>query len=169
MRAPVLVRWPGIIRPGTLKNDIFASLDWLPTLVNIAGGAKGDALKKPIEAGNIPASSRPTLDGVDQTEYLPGSAKSARDTFFYYSGKDPSAVRYKNWKIYFSMVSDAPAGFISGVLPFHWARWSTSSVIPSRPPLAHIKTLLGLGGSIGSRPPPTSTIGTCCQSARRCG
>ena len=34
------------------------------------------------------------------------SEKSARDTFFYYSGKDPSAVRYKNWKIYFAMVSD---------------------------------------------------------------
>ena len=30
MRAPALVRWPGVIRPGTIKNDIFASLDWLP-------------------------------------------------------------------------------------------------------------------------------------------
>ncbi len=54
MRAPALVRWPGVIKPGTVKNDIFASLDWLPTLVNIAGGAKGDALKKRIEAGAYP-------------------------------------------------------------------------------------------------------------------
>ena len=30
---------------------MFASLDWVPTLVNIAGGPKGDALKKQIEAG----------------------------------------------------------------------------------------------------------------------
>ena len=109
MRAPLLVRWPGVIRPGTVKNDIFASLDWLPTLVNIAGGAKGDALNARIMAGNYPGIVKTKLDGVDQIEYLSGrSEKSARDTFFYYSGKDPSAVRYKNWKIYFAMVSDTP-------------------------------------------------------------
>ena len=107
MRAPALVRWPGVIRPGTVKNEIFASLDWLPTLVNIAGGAKGNALNERIMAGNYPGIVKTKLDGVDQTEYLTGrSEKSARDTFFYYSGKDPSAVRYKNWKIYFAMVSD---------------------------------------------------------------
>ena len=32
MRAPMVIRWPGVIRPGTVKNDIFASLDWMPTL-----------------------------------------------------------------------------------------------------------------------------------------
>ena len=111
MRAPLLVRWPGVIKPGTVKNEIFASLDWLPTLVNIAGGDKGDALNKRIMAGSYPGIVKTKLDGVDQTEYLAGrSEKSARDTFFYYSGKDPSAVRYKNWKIYFAMVSDNAGG-----------------------------------------------------------
>ena len=53
----------------------------------------------------------------------PGVRKSRRaTTFLYYSGKDPSAVRYKNWKIYFTMVSDNPAGFIAGVQPYHWAQ-----------------------------------------------
>ena len=73
MRAPAVIRWPGVIRPGTVKNDIFASLDWLPTLVNIAGGAKGDELKKRIEAGQYPGIVKTTLDGVDQTEYLLGT------------------------------------------------------------------------------------------------
>ena len=114
MRAPMVIRWPGVIKPGTVKNEIFASLDWVPTLVDIAGGPKGDALKKQIEAGQYPGIVKTTLDGVDQRDFLEGkSQKSARDTFFYYSGKDPSAVRYKNWKMYFAMVSDAPAGFIS--------------------------------------------------------
>ena len=118
MRAPMVIRWPGVIRPGTVKNDIFASLDWLPTLVEIAGGPKGNALKSQIEAGQYPGIVKTTLDGVNQIEYLSGrSQKSARDTFFYYSGKDPSAVRYKNWKMYFAMVSDAPAGFTVGVIP----------------------------------------------------
>ncbi len=80
MRAPALVRWPGVIKPGTVKNDIFASLDWVPTLVNIAGGDKGDALNKRIMAGSYPGIVKTKLDGVDQTEYLAGrSEKSARD------------------------------------------------------------------------------------------
>jgi arylsulfatase A-like enzyme len=152
MRAPMVIRWPGVIKPGTVKNDIFASLDWMPTFVNIAGGPKGDGLKKQIEAGQYPGIVKTTLDGVDQRDYLEGkSQKSARDTFFYYSGKDPSAVRYKNWKMYFAMVSDAPSGFISGVLPYHW----TQVVNVKRDPFEisigqQIKTLFGMGGAIAS-------------------
>ena len=78
MRAPMLVRWPGVIKPGTIKNEIFASLDWMPTLVDIAGGAKGDGLKKRIEAGQYPGIVKTTLDGVDQPEYLAGIRKSRR-------------------------------------------------------------------------------------------
>ena len=79
------------------------------------------------------------------------SEKSARDTFFYYSGKDPSAVRYKNWKMYFAMVSDAPAGFISGR--------GSLSLDPGRQHQARslrdfdrsqYKTLMGVGGAIAS-------------------
>ncbi|WWP83886.1 arylsulfatase [Bradyrhizobium sp. 26S5] len=152
MRAPALIRWPGVIKPGTIKNDIFASLDWLPTFVNIAGGAKGDALKKQIEAGSYPGIVKTTLDGVDQVEYLSGrSEKSARDTFFYYSGKDPSAVRYKNWKIYFTMVSDNPTGFIAGALPYHWAQVVNIKRDPFETSIgSQYKTLMGVGGVIGS-------------------
>ncbi|KRR12454.1 arylsulfatase [Bradyrhizobium valentinum] len=152
MRAPAVIRWPGVIKPGTVKNDIFAALDWLPTFVNVAGGAKGDALKRRIEAGQYPGIVKTTLDGVDQTEYLSGrSEKSARDTFFYYSGKDPSAVRYKNWKIYFTMVSDAPQGFIAGALPYHWAQVVNIKRDPFETSIgSQYKTLMGMGGVIGS-------------------
>ena len=50
-RAPCVVRWPGVIKPGTVKNQLFAALDWLPTLVEIAGGPKGNELKAQIEEG----------------------------------------------------------------------------------------------------------------------
>ncbi|WP_441514546.1 arylsulfatase [Bosea sp. TAF32] len=159
MRVPLLVRWPaGGIRAGTVKNDIFASLDWLPTLVNLAGGDKGDALNQRIRAGSYPGIVKTTLDGVDQTEYLLGrSEKSARDTFFYYSGKEPSAVRYKNWKIYFAMVSDSPAGFVSGVQPFHWAQVVNIKRDPFETSIgSQYKTLMGMGGTIGS--PSTAYI-----------
>ncbi|HSL79954.1 MAG TPA: arylsulfatase [Pseudolabrys sp.] len=152
MRAPLVVRWPGVIRPGTVKNEMFAALDWLPTLVEIAGGPTGDGLKQRIEAGQYPGIVKTTLDGVNQVEYLTGkSDKSARDHFLYYSGKDPSAVRYKNWKMYFAMVSDAPSGFINGVVPYHW----TQVVNIKRDPFetsvgAQQKTLFGMGGAIAS-------------------
>jgi arylsulfatase A-like enzyme len=152
MRAPAVVRWPGVIRPGTVKNEMFAALDWLPTLVEIAGGPKGDGLKQRIEAGQYPGIVRTTLDGVNQVEYLSGrSDKSAREHFLYYSGKEPSAVRYKNWKMYFAMVSDSPAGFVSGVLPYHW----TQVVNIKRDPFetsvgSQQKTLFGMGGAIAS-------------------
>ena len=46
MRAPMVIRWSGVIKPGTVHSQIFSCLDWVLTLVDIAGGAKGDALKK---------------------------------------------------------------------------------------------------------------------------
>jgi arylsulfatase A-like enzyme len=150
MRAPMVIRWPGVIQPGTVKNDILASLDWLPTLVEIAGGAKGDELKREIEAGSYPGVVKTTLDGVNQIDFLTGrSEESARDTFFYYSGADPSAVRYKNWKLYFTMVSDAPSGFIAGALPYHWAQVVNIKRDPFETSIGdQIKTLMGVGGAL---------------------
>jgi arylsulfatase len=152
MRAPMVIRWPGVIRPGTVKNDIFASLDWVPTFVDIAGGPKGDGLKKQIEAGQYPGILKTTLDGVNQRDFLEGkSEKSARDTFFYYSGKDPSAVRYKNWKMYFGMVSQSPEGFTAGVLPYHWTQVVNIKRDPFETSIgSHTKTMFGMGGALAS-------------------
>ena len=69
--------------------------------------AEGDRSRR----ASIPGIVKTTLDGVNQRDFLEGkSDKSARDTFFYYSGKDPSAVRYKNWKMYFAMVVRCAGG-----------------------------------------------------------
>jgi arylsulfatase len=55
---------------------------------------RGDELKKKIEKGAYKGIVKTTLDGVDQIDYVTGkSEKSARDTFFYYTGSQPSAVR----------------------------------------------------------------------------
>jgi arylsulfatase A-like enzyme len=120
-RSPMVVRWPGHIKPGTIKNQMFAALDWLPTLVDIAGGPTGDGLKRQIEAGQYPGIVKTTLDGFDQREYLEGkSEKSARNIFFYYSGSTPSAVRYKNWKIYYTMSEHGAAGWLEPLKTTHF-------------------------------------------------
>ncbi len=150
MRAPAVVRWPGHIKPGTVLNDIFASLDWVPTFVEIAGGPKGDGLKKQIEKGEYPGIVKTTLDGVNQIDYLTGkSDKSARDVFFYYSNKTPSAVRYKNWKMYFGMVGQSPTSFVTGVVPYAWTQVVNIKRDPFETSIGeHTKTMFGVGGAL---------------------
>jgi arylsulfatase len=152
MRAPLVIRWPGVIKPGTIKNDIFASLDWLPTLVDIAGGPKGDGLKKEIEAGKYPGIVKTTLDGVDQCEYLVGSSeKSARDYFFYYTGATPSAVRYKNWKIYFTMEGSTGAAALAGAQTYGWAQVINIKRDPFEQSVGEIqKTVMSIGGALAA-------------------
>jgi len=100
---------------------MFAALDWVPTLVDIAGGPKGEGLKQQIEAGEYPGIVKTTLDGFDQRDYLEGkSDDSARETFFYYSGSTPSAVRYKNWKLYYAVPQPGAAGWLEQLATPHF-------------------------------------------------
>jgi arylsulfatase A-like enzyme len=151
-RAPAVVRWPGHIKPGTVKNQLFAALDWVPTLVDIAGGPKGDGLKKEIEAGQYPGIVKTTLDGVDQRDYLEGnSERSARDFFFYYSGATPSAVRYKNWKMYYSMAQAGADGWLMPLTPYHWTLVQNIKRDPFEQAVGtNQKTAMSLGGALGS-------------------
>ncbi len=107
-RSPLVVRWPGHIKPGTVKKEMFAALDWLPTFVDIAGGPKGDDLNKQIQAGKYPGIVKTMLDGVRPARLSRRhvGARQRVTYFFYYSGATPSAVRYKNWKLYYSMAQD---------------------------------------------------------------
>ena len=46
-------------------------------------------------------------------------------------GATPSAVRYKNWKMYYTMSQPGPAGWIMPLIPFHFTWSRTSSAIRS--------------------------------------
>lgn len=37
LKVPAIVKWPNVIKPGTVITDISTSLDWYPTLVDMAG------------------------------------------------------------------------------------------------------------------------------------
>ena len=157
MRAPLVVRWPGHIRPGTIKTEIVSGLDWLPTLVDIAGGPKGDGLKKQIEAGQYPGFVKTTLDGVDQRAYLEGQGPSARDYLYYWTGTHPSAVRYKNWKFYYTMAPSSATGGLTGTVTYHWTQVDNIKRDPFEQAVAEDqKTLLGMGGAIAA--PSTAYI-----------
>ena len=110
-RVPCLVRWPGVIAPGTVTNEIMSHNDWIPTLCAIAG--EPDVVNK-LKAGYLAngINYKVHLDGYDQSELLRsvrGSAtnnnnvKSARNAFFY-SDDDGLLVgmRKGDWKYVFS-------------------------------------------------------------------
>jgi arylsulfatase len=151
-RAPMVVRWPGVIQPGTVKNQLFAALDWVPTFVDIAGGQKGEGLKQQIESGQYPDIVKTTLDGFDQRAYLEGkSDKSARDVFYYFSGATPSAVRYKNWKMYYTMSQPGPAGWILPLTPFHFTLVQNIKRDPFEQAVGvDLKSAMSLGGALGA-------------------
>jgi len=152
-RSPQVVRWPGHIKPGTVKKEMFAALDWLPTLVDIAGGPKGDELNQQIQAGKYPGIVKTMLDGFDQRAYLEGTSEhSARDVFFYYSGATPSAVRYKNWKMYYSMSPGGATGWFLPLVNYHWTLVGNVKRDPFEQTVSFgdAKSAMALGGTLGS-------------------
>jgi arylsulfatase len=151
-RAPCVIRWPGHIKPGTVFNQLFAALDWVPTLVDIAGGPQGDGLRQQIEAGKYPGIVKTTLDGVNQRALLEGKTnESARDYFFYFSGSTPSAVRYKNWKMYYNMSQPGPAGWIMPLVPFHFTLVQNIKRDPFEQMVGiDHKSAMSLGGALGA-------------------
>ena len=161
MRAPMVVRWPGHIKAGTTKDQIFsiAGLVARPSC-NIAGGAEGDGLKKQIEAGKYPGIIKTTLDGVDQRAYLEGKGEvGARPPLLLQRDATPSAVRYKNWKFYYTMApSDAtgrPVGGSSHVSLDAGRQPQAGSVRGGRRRWPDL-TLLGMGGALAA--PSTAYI-----------
>ncbi|MDD5267732.1 MAG: arylsulfatase [Methylococcales bacterium] len=151
-RAPMVIRWPGHIKPNTVHAQLFASLDWVPTLVDIAGGAKGSELTEKIEAGKYPGIVKTKLDGFDQRDLLEGKTdKSAREAFFYYSGATPSAVRYKNWKMYYSMSESGADGWLMPLINYHFTLVQNIKRDPFEQAVGgNQKSALSLGGALAA-------------------
>jgi hypothetical protein len=79
------------------------------------------------------------------------SEKSARNHFFYFSGSTPSAVRYKNWKMYYTMSQPGPAGWIMPLIPFHFTLVQNIKRDPFEQAVGvDQKTALSIGGALAS-------------------
>jgi arylsulfatase len=100
-RVPTMIRWPGVIKPGTIINDIGAHEDMLPTLLAAAGDStvKQDLLKGRGVGGT---SYKVHLDGYDLGPALKGQGEWPRKEFIYWTDDGQvAALRYENWKITF--------------------------------------------------------------------
>jgi arylsulfatase len=102
-RAPCLIRWPGVIEPGQIINDICAHEDFIPTFA----AANGDTdLVERLKAGAKLGGNKTYkvhLDGHNLIPFLSGKEKeSPREGFLYWSDDgDLMALRVRHLKIAF--------------------------------------------------------------------
>ncbi|MEM1316100.1 MAG: sulfatase-like hydrolase/transferase, partial [Pseudomonadota bacterium] len=102
-RVPALVRWPGVIEPGSVSNSIMHHMDWMPTLLAAAGAPE---IKAQLREGGVEAIGREFnvhLDGYDFGPYFRGEVETGpREEIFYFSDDgDLTALRYADWKMIF--------------------------------------------------------------------
>lgn len=106
MRIPMMVRWPGVVKPGRQINEPVTLMDWLPTFATAAGieDIKGQ-MKQGFQAGS--KYFKVHLDGYDLTGLLKGEAKEPpRDTVYYFDqGGNLNAIRWNDWKLSFATAS----------------------------------------------------------------
>lgn len=101
-RVPFVMRWPGVIEPGSIINDICSLQDMIPTFAAAAG--EPDLVEKVKKGATINGKNfRVHLDGFNLMPFLSGKEKeSPRKGFLYWSDDgDLMALRVGNWKVEF--------------------------------------------------------------------
>ncbi len=84
-RVPCVMRWPGVIEPGRVINDICSLQDFIPTFAAAAGEPDlVEKVKKGYKIGDT--TFKVHLDGVNLLPFLSGKEKeSPRKGFLYWS------------------------------------------------------------------------------------
>jgi arylsulfatase len=101
-RVPCVMRWPGVLPPGQVLNDICSLQDFLPTFA--AANGEPDLVEKVKQGYPIGDKTyKVHLDGYNLLPFLSGKAPCPREGFLYWSDDgDIMALRVKDWKIVFS-------------------------------------------------------------------
>ena len=119
-RVPTLIRWPGVIKPGQVINNVCAHEDLIPTFAAAAG--EPDLVAKVMKGYQANGKTfKVHLDGYNLMPFLKGDAKeSPRKEFIYWSDDgDLMAIRYEQWKAAFfeqnaEMSPQTPVGVWQG-------------------------------------------------------
>lgn len=100
-RVPSVIRWPGVIKPGSVVNDVAAHEDMMATLVAAAGG--GDVSAELLKGKRINGRNfKVHLDSYNLMPALKGEAQWPRKDFIYWTDDGSvAALRHENWKVTF--------------------------------------------------------------------
>ena len=115
-RAPAIVRWPGVVPPGSVINGIFSGLDWFPTLA-IAAGAPEDLIDQVKSGMTFEGTDyKNYLDGYNQIDLLRGTGESQRNEIWYFANATLGALRLDNFKYYFVIQGEGIEAFTGPTL-----------------------------------------------------
>ncbi|NPA36270.1 MAG: arylsulfatase [Chlorobi bacterium] len=98
-REPFIIKWPGVVKPGSVSDALITSMDIMPTVAGI--------LDVNIPAGN-------TEDAHSFEGILTGKTDKAREYLINHSLKGVFAIRKGKWKL---ILSDRSGGFSDIVNP----------------------------------------------------
>ncbi|MBW8016258.1 MAG: sulfatase [Planctomycetes bacterium] len=91
MREPCVMRWPGKIPAGTLCSEVCGTIDMLPTIARLSGGA---------------VKTKEIIDGKDIWPLMSGKkgAVSPHEAYYYYKSNATQlgAIRKGKWKLHLS-------------------------------------------------------------------
>jgi arylsulfatase A-like enzyme len=105
MRVPGLARWPGVIKPGIVVNDVMSHEDWLPTFLAAAGDADvKENLKQGMTVGDKTFKNH--LDGYNFLPFFNGEQEKGprREIFYFDDNASLNALRVNDWKIHFKIM-----------------------------------------------------------------
>jgi arylsulfatase len=110
IRVPSVIRWPGVLPAGEVRNGIQAHEDMFTSLAVAAG------IEDP--AGLVRETMDQYIDGVNNLPYWTGETeRSARNHVFHYYESKLTALRMGPWKVHFSTKEDYYANLVPRTAP----------------------------------------------------
>lgn len=116
-RVPLVVRWPGQVKPNQVINEVMSGLDWFPTFV-AAAGYQGD-ISADLKKGKTLNGKeyKVHLDGYNQLDMLTKGSKSARNELWYFTESTLASARVGDYKYVFI---DQPQGWFGPKEKLDW-------------------------------------------------
>ena len=100
---PLALKWPGVLEPGRISNEIISHMDWIPTFLAAVGEPN---IKEELKAGKSVGDKtfKVHLDGHNfLLDFKSEEERGPRREFFYFSdGGELLNLRYNNWMIVFA-------------------------------------------------------------------
>jgi N-sulfoglucosamine sulfohydrolase len=85
IRVPLIVRWPGMIKPGTVREDLVAFVDFAPTMLALAGAAIATNMQGQVFLGPKTAPERKYIFAArDRMDEAPDRIRAVRSKDFKY-------------------------------------------------------------------------------------
>ena len=114
-RVPMVIRWPGTIKAGTVYNEMCSHYDLIPTFA--AAGGDPDIVDKCLRGAQIGNKTfKVHLDGFNLVPFFKGEAKEPPRKEFVYWNDDGQlvAIRVFDWKAVFLEQDNKGIGVWSG-------------------------------------------------------